>query len=156
MSETPPGIPNFQLKAIKILAQSYIDKSISDLEADVDNHVTLAAAAKAEHPMLNLKLATLIGERLKVFVGILGRPNRATTILVAWCCRLFRCSGRRGGRLSISHRIRRRCRDLQCLCSVCWSRGTCHHYRGILSGQINNCDTCCRDASYLSRLRMAS
>lgn len=69
MSETPTGIPKFLLKKIEELAQGYVGKSVSELISEIDNHVALATAAKAEFQMLNLKLATLIGDRLKSAVG---------------------------------------------------------------------------------------
>ena len=62
---SPHGIPQFQLKEIRKLADQYVSKSIGELIADIDGHVTSAAAAKLEYPMVNVPLATLIGERLK-------------------------------------------------------------------------------------------
>ena len=62
---SPHGIPKFQLTKIESLAQSLVGKSIVELTSEIDNHVTLATAAKAEFQMLNLSLANLIGEHLK-------------------------------------------------------------------------------------------
>ena len=66
---SPHGIPKFQLTKIESLAQSLVGKSIAELTSDIDKHVSLATAAKAEYQMLNLSLATLIGERLKSALG---------------------------------------------------------------------------------------
>ena len=75
MSESPPGIPKFQLAQIKSLTTDFVGKSVLELINDVDAHVALAAAAKADHPMVNVELATLIGERIKSALGYWSELN---------------------------------------------------------------------------------
>lgn len=62
---TPLGIPKFQLDEIRLLADQYVAKSSAELIEDIDGHVALAATVKKERDVVNLKLATLIGDRLK-------------------------------------------------------------------------------------------
>ena len=77
MPETPVGIPKFQLTKIESLAQGLVGKSIPELTSEIENHVVLATAAKDEFQMLNLGLATLIGERLKSAIGYWDSLNES-------------------------------------------------------------------------------
>ena len=80
---TPLGIPKFQLNEIRSLAENYVDKTTEELIKDIEGHVDLAAAAKKEKDIVNLKLATLIGERLKSAIGHWGELTEEQTY---WMC----------------------------------------------------------------------
>lgn len=69
MSKYPAQIPKFQRDQIESLVQNYLDKSTADLISDVNNHVSLALDAQTDHPMVNVGLATLIGERIVALIG---------------------------------------------------------------------------------------
>ena len=74
---SPHGIPKFQLTSIESLAQSLVGKSVPELTSEIDSHITLATAAKADFQMLNLSLANLIGDRLKLALGHWGNFNES-------------------------------------------------------------------------------